>query len=74
MKWEQFKNMGMSETIFPNLAKTNVECPNCGKPLYQRTDIVLTSYPAQYQYECECGFVGYSHAKWNELSSGLHGI
>lgn len=67
MKWEEFKNMMTPEPIFVNLVKTNIECPECGKNLFQRTDIVLTSYPAQYQYECnECGFIGYSHAKWQE--------
>lgn len=38
-----------------------VECPNCKKRLYKRMDIILTSYPPQYQYECfGCGWVGYA--------------
>ena len=66
MKWEEFKNMTTPEPAFQNLVKTTIECPNCGKKLFYRNNVVLTTYPAQYQYECECGFVGYSFAKWNE--------
>lgn len=66
MKWEEFENMMTPEPIFVNLVETDIECPKCGKNLFQRTDIVLTSYPAQYQYECKCGFIGYSHAKWQK--------
>ena len=66
MKWEQYKYMMPHEPVFLDKVRTNIECPRCGKNLFQRTDIVLTIYPAQYVYECECGFVGYSHAKWSE--------
>lgn len=30
-------------------------CPECGLELH-RDDIVLTTYPAQYSYYCDCGF------------------
>ena len=60
MKWEQFERMGPYTQEFTNKVLTDIECPKCGKNLFQRTDIVLTSHPAQYQYECECGFIGYS--------------
>lgn len=65
MKWEQFEQMYPYTLEFTNKVPTDIECPRCGKKLFQRTDRVLTSYPPQYQYECECGFVGYSHAQWN---------
>ena len=63
MKWEEF-DQTYPMPDFTNKVITDIECPRCGKHLFQRTDIVLTSYPPQYQYECECGFVGYSHAQW----------
>lgn len=63
MKWEDFKDNYPTYT-FTNKIQTNIECPKCGKRLFERTDIVLTTYPAQYQYECTCGFVSYSHADW----------
>lgn len=66
MDWEQFRNMTSPEPVFLNKVRTNIKCPKCGKELFFRNDIVLTSYPAQYQYECVCGFIGYSHAKWSE--------
>ena len=67
MKWEQFKQMYPYTQEYTNKVLTDIECPKCGKNLFQRTDIVLTSYPAQYQYECECGFVGYSHVqRWGK--------
>lgn len=65
MKWEQFEQIYPYMLLeFTNKVPTDIECPKCGKKLFQRTDIVLASYPPQYQYECECGFVGYSHARW----------
>lgn len=64
MKWEEFEKMYLETQAYTNRKKTDVECPKCGKPLWERTDIVLTSWPAQYQYECDCGFVGYSHVQW----------
>jgi len=60
MKWEEFKNIDSLTTAYDPREKTNIECPECGKKLWRRTDIVLTSYPAQYQYECDCGWVGYA--------------
>lgn len=62
MKWEEFDRM-MPIDSWSKYKETDVECPKCGKKVKMRRDIVLTSYPAQYQYECECGWVGYSHAK-----------
>lgn len=59
MKWEDFdKTFEWPE--YSNYKQTDIECPKCGKKVKMRTDIVLTSYPPQYQYECECGWVGYS--------------
>lgn len=67
MKWEKFEQMNpVEELFFINKVQTNIECPKCGKKLYFRTDITLTSYPEQYEYECECGFVGYSHIRWTD--------
>ena len=67
MKWEQFKRMNNRNTQeYTNRILTNIECPKCGKNLFQWTNMVLTTYPEQYQYECECGFVGYSHVQWNK--------
>lgn len=61
MKWEDYKRMEEEKSEYPNYIKTHVECPKCGMYIYKRTDIVLTSYPAQYQYECKlCGWVGYA--------------
>ena len=44
-----------------NREKTDIECPKCGKQVYRRLDLVLTSNPPKTQYECDCGWVGYSH-------------
>ena len=59
MTWEEFKNRGLPEQHLAYREQTNIECPRCGKYIWKRTDIVLTSCPAQYQYECDCGWAGY---------------
>ena len=57
MKWEDYKDQSVS--VMPlNMVKTDIDCPKCGKKLYKRTDIVLTSYPPQEVFECGCGWVG----------------
>ena len=64
MKWSEIEN-DISDEIFSisNREKTNIECPKCGKYIYRRTDIILTSYPPKYRYECDCGWVGSAYAK-----------
>ena len=61
MKWSEIENY-IPETS-SNREKTDIECPKCGKYIYRRTDIILTSYPPQYRYECDCGWVGSGYAK-----------
>lgn len=63
MEWEKFKIMNQKEYYCINNSNreiTDIDCPKCGKKIYVRTDIVLTSYPPQRQYECDCGWVGYN--------------
>lgn len=41
--------------------KTEIYCPKCGKLMKRNTDMILTSLPPQYQYECDnCGYILYS--------------
>lgn len=61
MKWEEVKNQYPATSCFTNRKQTDIDCPKCGKKIFKRTDIVLTSCPAQFQYECECGWIGYAH-------------
>lgn len=61
MKWEDVEKQYPKTSACTNLQKTDIDCPICTKKIYKRTDIVLTSYPTQYKYECECGWVGYAH-------------
>jgi len=60
MKWEDFKKQEL-DFSFTDLKETNIECPVCGKKIFKRMNVVLTTYPPQYQYECKCGWVGYAH-------------
>ena len=36
-----------------------IECPECKKELMDSDCMVLYSYPAQKNVECECGYKGY---------------
>ena len=64
MKWDEYKDREISNAYYPNTIQTTVECPKCGKHIYMRTNIILTSEPPQYVYFCECGWSGYSTSKW----------
>lgn len=55
--WDEHKN-GTSREIYPDKEITNIACPECGRRLWRRTDVVLATYPAQYRYECDCGWYG----------------
>jgi len=58
MKWEDYHP---KPVLMEARTQVDVECPVCGKKLWKRTDITLTSIPPQYRYECECGWVGFNY-------------
>ena len=60
--WEEFKLLINTDNYLPARTQVNVACPECGRLLWRRNDVILTTYPAQYQYECDCGWVG---TAWN---------
>ena len=38
------------------------QCPKCGGGMRKNMMVVLTSYPAQYEYQCDkCGYVDYQY-------------
>lgn len=62
MKWEEYNDAIQPQRQFSNREQVDVECPKCGKKIWRRNDIVLPTYPAKYQYECDCGWIGYARA------------
>ena len=58
IEWKDF--IEHKEIYWPsNREITEIKCPQCGHPLYRRTDIVLTTCPPQYRYECDnCNWAG----------------
>lgn len=62
MKWEELLNVDISND-YNGQVLTDIECPVCGKHVYLNNQIVLTTYPAQYEYWCSCGWVGHSYVK-----------
>ena len=61
ISWEEFSKSNPEIYMWNPRELTNISCPKCSAKIYRRNDIVLTSYPCQYQYECDaCGWVGYA--------------
>lgn len=60
MDWDKLKKQYSETLTITNWEETVIECPKCGRKLFELTDIILTTYPAQYQYECNCGWIGYA--------------
>ena len=58
MKWEEYEKLMPSRPEWQPRTQVDVECPKCGKKLWRRNDVVLTTYPEQYKYECDCGWWG----------------
>lgn len=48
------------KTVLPTLqewSSPKYQCPKCGGGMCKDLRIVLTSYPAQYKYQCQdCGY------------------
>ena len=62
MKWSEFKiQQNSSSTPIQKYEETEIECPVCGHNLHRRTDVIFTTNPPKYQYEClRCGWVDYA--------------
>lgn len=59
MPWDEF--IGSKSVQLTNSEPTMLACPKCGKRIYKRTDIILTSNPPKYEYFCEkCDWVGFA--------------
>ena len=57
MKWEEYQ--ANEWKLYQDREKTTIECPECGALLWRRVDLVLTTYPPQFRYECDsCGWSG----------------
>lgn len=55
-------NHGYITTTTTNLPRSEPKyrCPKCGGGMRRNEMVVLTSYPAQYEYQCDkCGHVEY---------------
>ena len=61
MKWERLKDMDVQDS---SQIRTDIECPKCWRKIYLDTTVNLTSYPDKYKYWCPCGWIGFSHVKW----------
>lgn len=43
-------------------SKPLYQCPKCGGGMCKNLMVVLTTYPAQYEYQCDkCGYMEYQH-------------
>ena len=59
MKWEVFKEAReKSMNRFMDARQIDIECPECGKKIYVRTNITIAIYPPKSSYFCECGWSG----------------
>lgn len=67
MNWDDFKNSATISNYLREI-ETDIKCPTCGKNIYMRTDVVLTTCPEQYCYFCKCGWDGTSFRKWTGVS------
>lgn len=53
---EQF-NIDRATKLNAGYPKPNgIECPKCGKELYDTDCVILLSYPARRRVHCDCGF------------------
>lgn len=60
MTWEEFKELNNPLfSMSDGKELTDIECPKCGNFIYRYTQMIFTTYPPQYHYECpNCGWNG----------------
>ena len=68
MTWDEFRYQKRPMESWGR-EETDIKCPKCGDNIFMRTDIVLTSYPAQYSYFCKCGWTGTAFTKWSPYTT-----
>ncbi len=56
MKWDEFNSLDQHK--IPTL----IVCPKCGKNIFMDNTAILTSFPPQCCYWCECGWTGYNYS------------
>lgn len=56
LSWEEFMKIKKRFDAEPTI----IACPECGKRIYERTNIVLATYPPVHAYFCECGWADYA--------------
>ena len=56
MKWEEYHP---EPEYRVKRIRVDVECPKCGNKIWKRLDKIYPSYPPKYDYECDCGWVGF---------------
>ena len=62
MKWEEYQKIRSATLNLSEWEITEIECPECGMPVYRNKEIVLTMYPALYWYKChDCGWSDTAH-------------
>ena len=53
------------ETAIPfasQWSEPKYQCPRCGDGMCRNEMVVLTSYPPQYEYQCDkCGYIEYQY-------------
>lgn len=54
--WEEFVKEKRGTPI--NAEPTEIACPECGKRIYKRIDVILAVHPPVDQYFCKCGWKG----------------
>lgn len=59
---EEYKE-NVIKTVLPTLqewSQPKYQCPKCSGGMCKDLRVVLTTYPAQYKYQCqECGYTEY---------------
>lgn len=56
--WKEF--VEEKKRIPRDSESTQIACPECGKRIYRRTNLVLTTYPPMHLYFCKCGWKGHA--------------
>lgn len=59
---EEYRASITMPEIMNKYSEPKYQCPKCGGGMCRNEMVVLTSYPAKYEYSCnKCGYVDYQY-------------
>lgn len=69
MEWSEFLDtLEVEDWVLDryDVQKTDIKCPDCGRPIYMDKRTLLLSSPPKHKYWCVCGWNAFAPLCWEK--------